>query len=583
MKHQSLPFKSPAFLFSLLTVSLFAILVFSWVYGFALMDPMRVGWVSGEDPGVAFYGFNFFIADQWRVPPGAMSNFNGPIGTTLVFSDGYPLFALILKAIHTWVSPFTLPFQIVGLWMAFCFLAQGIASFMILYRESRDLAFSWMGSVFFILSPALVFRSIESTRHYSLMGHFLVLVALGEWFAWARRREYRQWVWNTLLGVSLGIHFYLFCMVAFVYLIPTIEAALERRLAIKQWIHRQLTTGLMIGGLGVLYGYGGVPAGDAQGGGFGLFAMDLFAWLISEGHALSQPFKSLNYLIQREGFQYLGLGILLGWGWIGYTYRSEIRKLADVFKRFPVPASVFSFLLLIALSRRLWICGSRLSIFVTLPLWFGIFYWLVRKVRPMGKGLAMLWALILIVFYNGVGPLVRSSGRMGWVLTYALIFGFLMIIHERVRFSKRMIAVLLGVQIADLYPLHSYVREIHFGSRSAETSAPLSEEVRAFFGENARKILLLTSNEYFQSPTLNAFALQKRIPIGPTYLSRHDHGARARLLEEWRKKVEEHRLSEGEFVFIGEEPAHRALIESILLKTSGYRTLPWTGGVLVGI
>jgi hypothetical protein len=557
-------------------------LVFLFVYGEGLLDPAHFAWLSSGDPAQSFFGFNFFLNEPWHFPPGRILNFNSPMGTTPVYSDSFPLVSLFFKTVHFLVHPFSLPFQFVGVWIAFCFVAQGLASYGVLLRETRDSIFSFFGSIIFILSPALVFRSIEATPHYSLMGHFFVILALGEWIAWARRREYRHWAWCALLGASLGIHFYLFAMVAFLYLIPCVESLIENRESIGTWVKRQALLGVFVIVLALLYGYSGVSVGDAQGGGFGLFAMDLFAWFVSEGWALSQPFPDLNYLIQREGFQYLGLGVLAGLAWLALEFRFFGRRGLDLIRKYPVPASVFSFLFLIALSRRLWIFGSRLSIFITLPFWLGVFYWFVQKVRPMGKPMALAISFILLVLYNLVGPMVRSSGRMGWPLSYGLMFVVLLGLHERKRLQKYLLLGLVLVQIIDLYPLHSRVREKHWGARDTGKVNPESSVLREFLHAPVKRIVILVENEYFQNAELNFFALENSVPIGPVYLARFNHAARRQLLAEWRKKLFEHQLTEGEYAWISQEQVNRDVLDSIRQK-GVYRTLPWSGGLLVGL
>jgi hypothetical protein len=184
----------------------------------------------------------------------------------------------------------------------------------------------------FLFFPAFYFRTLGSTVHYSLLAHFLVILSLGEVLRFFKREEFSRLRWGSLLVLALGIHFYLFAMVGFLYL----SVVLSKRL---EWLSEG-AIGILLGFLAWFLGYGGVSAGDSSGTGFGAFAMDFTSW-----------FSPTN-LGPEEGYQFLGAGVILGLIWVFWSKRSDFPSWTRFLRRHPGAAAVFASLLLLTLKKK---------------------------------------------------------------------------------------------------------------------------------------------------------------------------------------------------------------------------------------
>jgi hypothetical protein len=514
-----------------------------------------------DDSSPSFFGLNFFLNEPWVVPPGLISTYHYPSGTSLVYSDSFPLIGLFLKLFRSFHA-FSLPVQFVGWWILLCIFLQGFFSFTILKRETGKSWFSFWCAIPLMAMPFFYYRSLEPTRHFALMGHFFVLIALGELISWVRRREFRFWTWTLTLVLSLGIHFYLFSMVALSYLVILIQSWIELPLGRKSVVKRNFLLGVLLAFFGIFYGYTGVKVSETTGGGFGLFAMDSFSWFLSDGKATLLPFPFLQDLGPKEGFQYLGMGFILG----VFVLLYRLRQNGEVFKKWVFENRYvfffFIFIFAFAISRRFWIFGTRLSIFITIPLWYCLFYYLLKKLFFLKRIHAHLFTVLMILFYNLLGTFCRSSGRMGWLSSYLICFVFFIFVSQQMRKSFVFLMLFLPLQLVDVYPLLNHVK-IRFQSiRSGNAAFSMNSEVLAF-SERLKNQVIVISSEYFQDTEINYLALVKNIPIGPVYLARHDHASRFELLNTWKFKIKSKSIAEGDFVLISKEDENSELIEQV--------------------
>ena len=103
--------------------------------GAVRLDPTSTLWLDQGDIAQHYLGWHFFRGEPWMLPLGANPRYGLDMGSSIVFTDSIPLLAMAFKAVRT-----VLPahFQYAGLWMAFCFVAQGLSALLLLKRFSRN-------------------------------------------------------------------------------------------------------------------------------------------------------------------------------------------------------------------------------------------------------------------------------------------------------------------------------------------------------------------------------------------------------------------------------------------------------------
>lgn len=548
----------------------FSTWLFSVLYGFAILDPHRMDWLLQEDPAQAFFGLNYFLLEPLHWPWGSISTFNIPTGTSLVFTDAIPWLSLLVKCGKTLI-PFDSPIQISGWWILVCLLLQGLFGLRLFLREGLAPLPSFLASLILVAWPALHFRSIEETPHYTLMGHFLILAALSCVLDWVFRHRFNRIEWAILLTLSIGIHFYLFVMTFLLYTIPILEASWERESSLShrffQLLRSETPLLAILGGLAYCLGYFEVPAGDSSSAGFGLFSMDLISFLNSEGFSGTGAFEFMRGLKSREGFQYLGLGAILSIG-IGLS-SGPIRNLRPTIMAIRIP--VIAFIAIFALSSRIGIFGHTLPVFLSGVLEFVLFCMALRRMNP---SLSLLPVMFLAGALTGLvhlaGPTLRSSGRFGWILGYAgFIFAVLQLRH---RLQRALSPVLLGlvlIQAWDLAPLLDHVKRAFPKSDMSHSGLPSNPQLDSSMHPKPLRILIYGS-EYFTPPELVVWALQHHLPVGPIYLPRFDRNRRQAFMEALWQRILKGRLMAGEVIAAEKTEELREHLEEVR-KNPGVR------------
>jgi hypothetical protein len=295
----------------------------------------------------------------------------------------------------------------------------------------------------------------------------------------------------------------------------------------------------------------------------------------------------LNYRGPREGFQYLGLGIILAcaWLWSQNRDRLTLQALKTTLTQYPVRAIVMLFILLLAISRRFWIFGYRVPMIPTQLAILGLFYWVSHTLLKHWKRYQLiLLSILALAFYNAAGTILRASGRMGWVIGYGIAVWIL--IQLKKQFHKRFTLALLAItliQFWDLRPLLQYVSEKHPSPGANSTGLHIRPELESFLSQDIDKITLI-GTEYFGPADLLSAALIKKISIGPNYLARHDHKQRERVIQQKTTELKSGAIPWNESVALEETKEQLALIRSALSnpelttsKEKGYYTVKKRG------
>jgi hypothetical protein len=355
------------------------------------LDPTNLDPVGSGDHSQHVLGWLLLRNEPWSFPLGRVSALLHPLGGSVAFTDSNPWVSVLLKPLSG-----VLPrdFQFVGLWLALCFVLQGVFAVLLVGTLTERPLARLAGAALFILSPALLFR----LGHDTLSAHWMLLALL-----WLHlrpcpdaRRARGSVAWVLALNLlAAGVHPYLAVMVF------TLGAALLVRLGWRERVLSARGTGLaLVSSAGavvlpfVAFGYVGGRAELATPDDFGRYSADLLTLVNPMDHSAVLP--ALPTLPgQYEGFGFLGTGVLaLGVVGLGLGLRRR-REGAREPSRVSWPlVTAMVLLTLLALSWKVTLAGHT-----------------VLTARSLLRPLTPLFE-----------PL-RASGRFIWPLHYLALLG----------------------------------------------------------------------------------------------------------------------------------------------------------------
>ncbi len=206
MKTILLRFKIAVPMFSAIIGFVFAI----YLIGIRHFLPWNYSWLySKGDGALTQLGFEFYRkAPIFQWPMTAVPQY--VTGSHMILPTENGVANLLGKLIGVVVPG---NFQFVGLWLAACFALQGYFAAKLLSRFISSGALQIYGSLFFIFSPALIFR-VGVMNHYSLGAHWMILVALFLYF----KNEFRTRAWALLLFVAMITSIYISAMLLVMFI-----------------------------------------------------------------------------------------------------------------------------------------------------------------------------------------------------------------------------------------------------------------------------------------------------------------------------------------------------------------------------
>lgn len=312
--------------FSLLIGGVFG----SWFVGLKNLAPWNYQWLYAKGDGaVTQLGFEFYRKQplfQWPIT--SVSKYIE--GTNLIIPTENGFFNLFGKLIG---YIFTGNFQFVGIWLMFCFALQGYFGSKLLSRFIVSRKVCLLGSLFFVTSPALLFR-IAEMNHYALAAHWMILFALYLYFD----SEDKTLVWSMLLFVAVFTSIYIAPMVTVIYASHRLRLLLARKslslVSLMSPLVAATSSFFLMGYLAMRTSLSGEN----------LFRLNVLAF-VNPGFSESASFSlGLNRLgsgsvrqifsEEWEGFQYLGtivvFGVLVGIVRLRKSSFSQWRKLLPI-------------------------------------------------------------------------------------------------------------------------------------------------------------------------------------------------------------------------------------------------------------
>ena len=409
------------------------IVCFLLIYGFRTLNVTDDSWIFAaydEFDIVQYYmGKVHLRASSWSFPLMMAETLAAPDGTIVVFTDSYPLTALLVKLF----SP-VLPavFQIEGWCVLAHFALQGAAASLLARRVRADALFCVLTALLFALSPVFLERAF---RHTTLSAHYLILFALYFYLEYrdalaAGARPRLPWSFCALGVISVGTTPYFLPMCMILALAAAVEDMRYRRRVVRPalWFGACCAASLAFA-----YVLGSVGHGvSSSRGGYGYFSLNL--------NALFNPTSTGGYrwslLLpvrpqtpgQYDAFNYIGLGVLIASLAFGvqllYLFVRRRGALRAFVSRWWTLAAVCAFLTAFALTNI--VTFDLIDLHIVVP---------QRLLDLCG--------------------IFRASGRIFWPVYYVIM---LFVVHRAAHvFSARRAAVLalaavVLVQIIDLSP-----------------------------------------------------------------------------------------------------------------------------------
>jgi hypothetical protein len=470
----------------------------SFVTGRNLYWQFPRGTIGGVnyDPATALAGYLYYVQSPWHLPLFYVSALGTPAGVNVIFTDLVPIVALVGKLIHglTGITP-----NLYGAYLFLCFALPGVMITVVLIATKIRYALAAIiAAIFANATPALLWR----WGHIGFTAQFLLIGALALYSFSLRKRSWRglATAWTAYLTLAYLTNMYLFAMVGVVWICAVIQRRLDGLARTREMLGTLALTIALVTIVMVLCGQFGSGSQLPFTPDYGAYTMNLASPFVPQFSGLFPWHKRVIDATggQYEGFNYLGLGLLLA---SLLVLQAEVSWLRRNLKRHVALVVAFVALTAFAISHRVF-AGHWLLFELPLPHY-------------------VIWAL----------GIFRGSGRFFWLITYTQMA---MVIILGFRRTQPLIAVCLAgaaiVQLFDVQPLRERIIA-SIADRSGPQQLDRSQLARLMAG--ARHIDVVPSfqcsdlekgDQLWANVQLMLAAARANVPTNTVYLSRYTHG-----------------------------------------------------------
>jgi|GEM_PF-427826 Coproporphyrinogen III oxidase and related Fe-S oxidoreductases len=476
-------------------------IVFLLFYGTSILDFTNIAWLYKNPSSDLFQsqlGFDFFRKTSWSLPLGNYNSLLYPFGTSIVYTDSIPLFAIIFKFFNA-VLP--AQFQFIGLWGLLCYCLQGGLSAAVLRRYIKK----W--SVILISVPILLFASVFSFRlymHTSLAGQWIILLAF---FIFAYKDSFRSLrpravFWNILCVLCITVHTYFLAMIGILLIGFVINDFIEFK-NIKRVLVILGSSALVT--IVVFWLIGGFVSDTSQSSGLGQYSMNLNA-LFNRGLLENTYLGFLSPLPlafdgQYEGMQYLGIGMIVLLFFLIFFKIKELilhlwKKEHFTWKNEYIPV-IFICVVLTILA--------------------------ISPVVTLNK--TILFSYDTYSFLNDFLSTFRATGRLFWPVFYLISFYVIIYVANKFDSKKWFIFFLCGCTALQILDMSGYL------AAKAESLHPVNTTIRmgdSSFWEDAsskyKHIECLSDPDVTTTQVISYYALNSNMTVNTAYVARGKDG-----------------------------------------------------------
>lgn len=460
---------------------LLGIAIFIWVTGGSIIWPSHINWLR-EDGVEALCGWEFFrYTPVFQSPLGTNYPYGMGVGGSVIYEDPLFIFAFPFKLFSSLLPT---PFQYLGIWIFLCFILQALFSWKLLEKITDNQWLKFLGTLFFVLSPAFIGRYGGSGL---FLAQWLILAAIGLYLS----LYFRKYAWCFLLCISSLIHAYLLLMLLVLWVADLLQRKILAEPTDQELIKHIFLTILIL--LIVLWqsGYFMLHSGYVAPG-LGLYRMNLLSFIDPFFTRWSRILMPHSHTAgDYEGFSYLGLGIIilgiLGLaGLLNLKKRRQIKIIFFNIKKFAPLIGAAFLLMVFALSNRI-VLGQHELFQYELPDFLGIF---------------------------------RATGRMALPIYYLIYLGVFYLIVKCYKKSTSILLIFacLTLQIIDSSKVLSWTRA--FAKRPAYNS-PLKSPVWSKAANKYKKIFYTLPEDYPEDwEPITRYAAFNRLIINSGYFAR---------------------------------------------------------------
>lgn len=277
---------------------LLGLVAFLLIVGPQVLNPENISWLKG-DASLHHQGWAFFRNSEWTIPLGSNPKFGQANHSSIVYSDSIPLMAFFFKPFSP-ILPVT--FQYLGIWTLICFILQAVYSSKLISLFTSSRWIQLLASGVFLISCPMLNRI---ALHTALVSHFLILWALFLYFK--NSKESNAIGWALLLGLSALVHFYIFTIVAYIWMLSLVEVRWSEKLWGNVAIAKELSLVILFQ-LFIFWqaGYFLSSSSSITAAGYGAYPMNALSLFDSQGW--SNFIRGITKNGFDEGFNYVGLG-----------------------------------------------------------------------------------------------------------------------------------------------------------------------------------------------------------------------------------------------------------------------------------
>lgn len=447
---------------------------FFWLYS-ELLNFRYIAWLMniGGDPFQSYIGWELFRSSPWSFPLGRIINLGYPVGIPIIFTDSIPLLSIFFKLFRQWL-PF--PFQFIGLWILISFSLQGLFGYLLLEQYFKRRVLAIIGSIFFILSPIMMFR-LEG--HFSLGAHWLLLWSL--WIVLKPTGAIRIWHWTAIMALSVFIHPYLIFMCGALFAVDLIRrVCLIRTLTLKKGLYLLMAEAILT--LILSYGIGIFSVGHGTAPGFGVYSLDLNSLINPDGW--STFIQDMRVRKPNEGFNYLGLGIIL----LGLLSLYEYARSGDYRHWRTTFLSQWPLILISAIFTAIAI-SHIVSIF----------------------GREVIHLPLPNFLRDRVFSIIRSSGRLFWPVYYLIFLGSFSVL-KKIRLPLAY-GILIGALFLQVYDIHNKLQQTDHFYQNIQWNNPIQAQFWQQAAKQYEHVFFIPTFIYGQSEPIALFAAQHGLTL----------------------------------------------------------------------
>jgi len=418
--------------------------------------PTNVGWLlNGGDPTQHYLGWLFYRADpSWHFPLTVTDRLFYPTGLSISFTDSFPLLAIAAKLLSNFLPE---RFQYFGFAILLSHVLQlyfGIRIGQVISKN--NLIFSLLSGLLILLAPPLTWRFVG---HIALANHWVILCSL-----WLYLKDYKVYTDKTvlipqicLLVITTAIHPYLLFMVILLSLATYSKLVMLKKCSLKKvrdWLFWSFFA-LFLAFLSLGYIS---SATTEKADGYGTHSLNLLSLFNSMGVSVVLPKIPNAFEEQTEGYNYLGLGVIL---------------------------LLFSNLINIKNSLKFLFTPSLLPLTITCT--FLTLYAITNTITIGAFQVVSIWLPDFVIKYLSI---FRATGRLFWPVYYLIVIGILLITFQYLpRFQAYILMILVVcIQFVDLAPLRSDIR--FWTNKPQQLSSLVSPEWSKIYQHHSKLMVL---------------------------------------------------------------------------------------------